>query len=449
MTGKNENEFIADVYVGCYEYLTYEDFRDLFSTWCYRFRSVHLGYLVIDEFHNVGCQKYRKNVTFGFNVIDTSAFSKIALLSGTIGKNRFGLHLKAFGIFEDVTDQVEASSKIRVFDMVTETPLRNVLKTIQKVETSGIAEAKTIALVNRFLKLFPGEKIIVVCNSRKCVERLGRLTFNGELPIWVHGEFHRDEKLERSREVLGKSRSRVLIGTCLVSEGIDVQDLGVVVLCKYVPSLTEFIQIGGRLRRGGNYFGFWSYTKDNENGFPLYDPTKDANEQIARSYGCGGITIDNDMPEMRSRCDLLLSNAPNPPRFEEEDEDDVLLADESFIEYCSVNKSTAAEPDNSDAPLMTGSISSKDGFCATTKCFRCHSGMIKWSFWDGFVDNDGILSWLLRLPLLLPLLLLFHLPLVTAHPRLPPLLLLLPPVNYLPLLQLPLLHLLPRRLQTQ
>ena len=379
---KNETEITADIYVGCYESLKDDNLRTVFSNWRYRFRNVHLGFLVIDEFHNVGFQGYRQGVTTGFNILDTSSFSKVILMSGTIGYNRFGLHLKAMGISGDVTDAVEDSDKIRVFDLVKEIPLRNVVKTIIKVDNEAIAEQNSIAVVNRFLALVPHQKIIMVCSSRAAVERLGALLYGGKKAIWVHGNLPRDVKLARSTEFLSSPECRVLIGTCLVSEGIDVPSLGAVVLCNYVPSLTEFIQIGGRLRRGGNYIGFWSTIRDKKDDFPPFDPRLDINLQIANFYGCGGNLADEDMPRYRARRDMLLATTPIPAN--SDNCGDESLADDSLIEWGSALRDPDVEPEQSgvvpaaekiiEVPDLRGSQSTLLGSAGTPMVEREVSG---------------------------------------------------------------------------
>ncbi|SMN22007.1 similar to Naumovozyma dairenensis hypothetical protein NDAI_0A00850 [Naumovozyma dairenensis CBS 421] [Maudiozyma saulgeensis] len=85
---------------------------------------------------------------------------------------------------------------------------------------------------------------------------------------------------------INDSSKRLLIGTNLVSEVIDIKDLGFVHLFDYVPNPTEYIQIGGRMRAGGIYKCLRSWTpQDDDDGIPMVDPEGDINPQMADFYG--------------------------------------------------------------------------------------------------------------------------------------------------------------------
>ncbi|GMM57913.1 Y' element ATP-dependent helicase protein 1 copy 4 [Maudiozyma humilis] len=328
----NENDITADVYVTCFESARDDHFMELFSNWPYRFRNVHLGYLVVDEFHNVGYQDYRKEVTQGFRHLDVSNFAKVVMLSGTIGKGRFGLHLKAIGITAEPTEQVEDSDKVRIFDAVKEIPLRKVVKTVIAVDSLGVAEEKTIWLVKRFMELVPNEKIIIVCSRITSVEKLGWLIYAGHTPVFVHGSMSSKEKISRFAEFSENPEKRLLIGTKLISEGIDIANLGCIVMCNFVPSLTGLIQTARRLRRGGNCFIFWSSCDDDKDDFPRYLPDVVINSQLAAYYGCSGSTEDHPMPVYEGRCDKLLSSGPTSTPVVAEEE--LSMGDDSLFAYC-------------------------------------------------------------------------------------------------------------------
>ncbi|GMM57371.1 Y' element ATP-dependent helicase [Maudiozyma humilis] len=347
----NENDITADVYVACFESARDDHLMELFSNWPYRFRNVHLGYLVVDEFHNVGYQDYRPEVTQGFRHLDVSNFAKVVMLSGTIGKGRFGLHLKAMGITAEPTEQVKDSDKVRVFNAVMEIPLRNVVKTVQKMDTVAMAMQKTVTVVRRFLELVDKQKVIIVTSTVPAVLALGRLTYDGEEPVWVHGKLSSQEKISRFSEFCENPKKRVLIGTKLISEGVDVANLGAIVMCDYVPSITGMIQAAGRLRKGGNCFIFWTRSTDFMDNFPRYDPDKGINGQMAAYYGCSGSTEDHPMPFYERRRDTLLSSSPITQDVVTDEE--LELGGDSLIAYC---ESLGVDAEKSDDTPNVGSI---------------------------------------------------------------------------------------------
>lgn len=176
------------------------------------------------------------------------------MLSGIIRKGRFGLHLKAIGISDEPTEQVEDSYKVRIFDAVKEIPLRNVVKTVIEVDSIDIYVEKPVSVVRRFLELMHNKKIIVVTSTIPVVLELAQMIYGVQEPIWIHGKLISKEKINIYSEFSENPKKRVLIGTKLISEGIDIANLGAIVMCDYISSITVMIQNAGRLRRGGNCF---------------------------------------------------------------------------------------------------------------------------------------------------------------------------------------------------
>lgn len=71
----------------------------------------------------------------------------------------------------------------------------------------------------------------------------------------------------------------------MVLEDIDVSDPGMVVLYNYLPDISEFIQICGRLRKGGTVKGFWSFIPPSDSDMPVVNPEKDITKQMCDFYG--------------------------------------------------------------------------------------------------------------------------------------------------------------------
>ncbi|CCC71677.1 hypothetical protein NCAS_0H03670 [Naumovozyma castellii] len=80
-----------------------------------------------------------------------------------------------------------------------------------------------------------------------------------------------------------------MIGTKLVSEGIDIKSVKLVLLVDYLPTVGEYIQTAGRLREGGVCMSFW--TKRCVGKFSI-KPDVCIAKQTARFYGLSHLGHD-------------------------------------------------------------------------------------------------------------------------------------------------------------
>ena len=87
------HELTADVLVCSYKDITMDTVLTMINDWDYLYPQIYLGYVVIDEVHNIGYQEYRQNVTKTFRETDWKTAHKLILLSSMIGFNRFSNHL--------------------------------------------------------------------------------------------------------------------------------------------------------------------------------------------------------------------------------------------------------------------------------------------------------------------------------------------------------------------
>ena len=69
--------------------------------------------------------------------------------------------------------------------------------------------------------------------------------------VWIHGKLGAAEKVSRTKEFVTDGSMRVLIGTKLVTEGIDIKQLMMVIMLDNRLNIIELIQGVGRLRDGG------------------------------------------------------------------------------------------------------------------------------------------------------------------------------------------------------
>lgn len=136
---------------------------------------------------------------------------------------------------------------MRIFDAVKEIPLRNLVKTVIEVDSITVFVEKSVSVVRPFLELIPNKKIIVVTSTIPVVLELAQMIYGVQEPIWIHGKLTSQENINRYSEFSENPKKRLLIGTKLISEVIDVANLGAIVMCDYIPSITVMIQTAGRL----------------------------------------------------------------------------------------------------------------------------------------------------------------------------------------------------------
>ncbi|SMN21365.1 similar to Saccharomyces cerevisiae YRF1 Y' element ATP-dependent helicase protein (partial), partial [Maudiozyma saulgeensis] len=113
-----EHTLQADIYVYSYEDVRSSSLVTMINNWYYHYRSTFLGYIIVDEVHNLGCQDFRTGVTAAFPLLKCHYANKVLLLSGSVGKDRFGIHLGALNIKVQTTTEVEVNDKVYIHNLV-------------------------------------------------------------------------------------------------------------------------------------------------------------------------------------------------------------------------------------------------------------------------------------------------------------------------------------------
>ncbi|SCU98900.1 LANO_0F00122g1_1 [Lachancea nothofagi CBS 11611] len=134
--------------------------------------------------------------------------------------------------------------------MITETPLKHVEKTFEKVKQGQL---DTFAL--QYINDQQDGKVIVVLGEKARVEEFA-LNLDVDC-IWVHGDLEAKEKVKRIQNFKNQD-TKVLVGTKLVCEGIDIAEVRLVLLVGYVPPVSTYIQMAGRLRKAGRCVTLWN-----------------------------------------------------------------------------------------------------------------------------------------------------------------------------------------------
>ncbi|CCD23433.1 DEAD/DEAH box helicase NDAI_0B03990 [Naumovozyma dairenensis CBS 421] len=251
-----EKNLFCDVYVGTFNDLGSENFLRLVNNWYNIYQDCILGMIVIDEFHNLETEQLYRGQSFRLiSEINFNLAWKVVVMTGTAGKKGMVKPMNFIGYDKEMcTSMVSNKNRILYFDLVNQTPLKNIVKKFQVFERSTMTESEVEMLVDRFMEYDTKSKVIIVCKEKVTVEKL----YFRQDSEWVHGDLPSEEKIKKSRRFIEDEKCRIMIGTKLVSEGIDIKGVKLVIMLDYLPSIGEYIQTAGRLREGGVCLSYWT-----------------------------------------------------------------------------------------------------------------------------------------------------------------------------------------------
>ncbi|KAM5427591.1 Y' element ATP-dependent helicase protein 1 copy 3 [Saccharomyces cerevisiae] len=399
---------VTDLYVGIYDDLASTNFTDRIAAWenivecTFRTNNVKLGYLIVDEFHNFETEVYRQSQFGGITNLDFDAFEKAIFLSGTAPEAVADAALQRIGLTglakksmdinelkrsEDLSRGL-SSYPTRMFNLIkekSEVPLGHVHKIWKKVESQP---EEALKLLLALFEIEPESKAIVVASTTNEVEELACSWRKYFRVVWIHGKLGAAEKVSRTKEFVTDGSMRVLIGTKLVTEGIDIKQLMMVIMLDNRPNIIELIQGVGRLRDGGLCYllsGKNSWAARNRKG--ELPPIKEGciTEQVREFYGleskkgkkgqhvgcCGSRTdLSADTVELIERMDRLaekqatasMSIVALPSSFQESNSSDrcrKYCSSDEDSDTCihgSANASTNATTNSSTNATTTASI---------------------------------------------------------------------------------------------
>ncbi|CAH1829344.1 unnamed protein product [Saccharomyces cerevisiae] len=247
------------------------NFTDRIAAWenivecSFRTNNVKLGYVIVDEFHNFETEVYRQSQFGGITNLDFDAFEKAIFLSGTAPEAVADAALQRIGLTglakksmdinelkrsEDLSRGL-SSYPTRMFNLIkekSEVPLGHVHKIRKKVESQP---EEALKLLLALFESEPESKAIVVASTTNEVEELACSWRKYFRVVWIHGKLGAAEKVSRTKEFVTDGSMQVLIGTKLVTEGIDIKQLMMVIMLDNRLNIIELIQGVGRLRDGG------------------------------------------------------------------------------------------------------------------------------------------------------------------------------------------------------
>ena len=399
---------VTDLYVGIYDDLASTNFTDRIAAWenivecTFRTNNVKLGYLIVDEFHNFETEVYRQSQFGGITNLDFDAFEKAIFLSGTAPEAVADAALQRIGLTglakksmdinelkrsEDLSRGL-SSYPTRMFNLIkekSEVPLGHVHKIWKKVESQP---EEALKLLLALFEIEPESKAIVVASTTNEVEELACSWRKYFRVVWIHGKLGAAEKVSRTKEFVTDGSMRVLIGTKLVTEGIDIKQLMMVIMLDNRLNIIELIQGVGRLRDGGLCYllsrkNSWA-ARNRKGELP---PIKEGciTEQVREFYGleskkgkkgqhvgcCGSRTdLSADTVELIERMDRLaekqatasMSIVALPSSFQESNSSDrcrKYCSSDEDSDTCihgSANASTNATTNSSTNATTTASI---------------------------------------------------------------------------------------------
>ncbi|CCK69125.1 uncharacterized protein KNAG_0B07010 [Huiozyma naganishii CBS 8797] len=253
-----ERTLTADVYVGTFRDMGTDACKRLIGGWYQNFKKTFLGLIVVDEVQNFksvlgfGSKLYKSICQINFGLA-----WKVVVLSSTIGWQGFAKPLQRIGFETPLTTELSLDSKCYVHNLVDEMPLASSVKWFAECASSKLCLERAVILVNQFMASEEKSKAILVCRTREQVGILARDLVAHD-SLYIHDQLSDVDQGHAMRVFTEDPSKRVLIGTKDVTEGIDVQNLQLVVLVDYLPSVEVFVQAAGRIRGDGLCIVLWS-----------------------------------------------------------------------------------------------------------------------------------------------------------------------------------------------
>lgn len=219
----------ADVYTGVYDSLVNSGL-DLASS--------ELGFLVLDEAHCIKSEEDFRPILQNLAAYHLNAFKKVFITSATLPD------VEA----EEIYSKLNLRHRPFYQSVVSDYPHAGRVHICQYDYTvcRGGPIASLVALLERFLAFSEDQKVVVFVDRIATVEKIKKEFPSG---IYIHSKCQDKDGLVNEFTTI-KSQ-RVLIGTKLISNGIDVADVTMVVFFKHNPPPIDFIQGLGRIRGKG------------------------------------------------------------------------------------------------------------------------------------------------------------------------------------------------------
>lgn len=222
------------------------------------FKQEHFQYIIIDEFHHVAAQSYRKIVGYFkpefllgltatpfrmdkkdiFSFCDDNLIYEINLKEAI--ERDYLVPFNYYGIYDD-TDYSEISFKNGKYD--------------EKELEDALSKPKRADLILKYYKRFGKSKAVAFCTSIKHANIMTEAFLNaGIKAASVHtgeGEYSEDRKIAVQKLINGELS--ILFVVDIFNEGVDIPEIDTVLFLRPTESYTVFLQQLGRgLRKNEN-----------------------------------------------------------------------------------------------------------------------------------------------------------------------------------------------------
>ena len=127
--------------------------------------------------------------------------------------------------------------------LITELLLKNVYKEFWKEQSGYGTLGKSVRNVKRYLEIcrpHSKRKIIIICRETEAADALSAMLGNDA--VKVTEETALNDRLNIVRDFQEQNECKVIIGTKILADLEDVQNVFMVLLMDYVPSIRDFVK---------------------------------------------------------------------------------------------------------------------------------------------------------------------------------------------------------------
>lgn len=238
----------VDVIVGTFESFGAQWMYSLLNEWKLQFRQLptkEKGYFIVDEAHVLWLERKFRPQLNRIVSLKWSEFLRVVMLSAAFPR----------WLFEKVCEQMNFSShsmrNARWSNAVQEIPNAAVLKDITRTDARA---AKNVVYdrINSYLRNTIEGKAVFFFGSKRLLREYYEIWKDDEAVAAVDADMTETRKLEIFREFeCAKSKTRIVMGTKLVSNGLDCPSVNYVCLVRCSVNVIDFLQMVGRIRRSG------------------------------------------------------------------------------------------------------------------------------------------------------------------------------------------------------
>lgn len=254
-------ETLADVYVGTFNDLGNARFRQMFNSWGEMKKNTKVGLFIIDEFHSFEDDwSYREESFREIPYINFNVATKLLLPSGTMGNHGFEKCFKRIGLNVSLTNYLGDTDKVYVYNEIKDIPLDKIIKYSELFKSSKHCKERAIEILDAFLKFNGTNKAIVICGNVETAIFFSKIYKN---PTLAYGDMETNQKSMNLQKFVDNPSVRLFFGTCLVGEGIDISSVELVLMLDYYPSISKYIQAVGRIRKHGVCWCLWCCQQNN------------------------------------------------------------------------------------------------------------------------------------------------------------------------------------------